>query len=61
MSNDSWLYDSCNDLHWPDAQTVAFFDNADALFTMVITPGFYLHHVEVTDPDTQLVAVKKQT
>jgi len=27
-------------------------DNADALFAMVITLGFYLHHLEVTDQDT---------
>jgi len=25
------------------------FDNADRLFAPVITPGFYLHHVEVAD------------
>jgi len=24
-------------------------DNADPLFALVITPGFYLHHVEVAD------------
>jgi len=24
-------------------------DNADTLFALVITPGFYLHHVEVVD------------
>jgi len=27
------------------------FDNADRLFALVITPGFYLHHVEVVDQD----------
>jgi len=27
------------------------FDNADPLFTLVITPGFYQHHVEVVDQD----------
>jgi len=27
------------------------FDNADPLFALVITPGFYLHHVEVADQD----------
>jgi len=26
-------------------------DNADPLFALVITPGFYLHHVEVADQD----------
>jgi len=26
--------------------------NADPLFAMVITPGFYLHHVGVADQDT---------
>jgi len=26
-------------------------DNADPLFALVITPGFYLHHVEVADKD----------
>jgi len=26
-------------------------DNADPLFTMVITPGFYLHHKKVVDQD----------
>jgi len=25
------------------------FDNADPLFALVITPGLYLHHVEVAD------------
>jgi len=24
-------------------------DNADPLFALLITPGFYLHHVEVAD------------
>jgi len=24
-------------------------DNADPLFALVITPGFYMHHVEVVD------------
>jgi len=26
-------------------------DNANPLFALVITPGFYLHHVEVADRD----------
>jgi len=26
-------------------------DNADPLFALVITAGFYLHHVEVADQD----------
>jgi len=26
-------------------------DNDDPLFALVITPGFYLHHVEVADQD----------
>jgi len=26
-------------------------DNADPLFALVITRGFYLHHVEVADQD----------
>jgi len=26
-------------------------DNADPLFALVITPGFYIHHVEVADQD----------
>jgi len=26
-------------------------DNADPLFALVITPGFYPHHVEVADQD----------
>jgi len=26
-------------------------DNADPLFALVITPGFYRHHVEVADKD----------
>jgi len=26
-------------------------DNADILFTLVLTKGFYLHHVEVADQD----------
>jgi len=26
-------------------------DNADSHFALVITPGFYLHHVEVADQD----------
>jgi len=26
-------------------------DNADPLFGLVITPDFYLHHVEVVDQD----------
>jgi len=30
------------------AQTL---DNADPLFAQMITPGFYLHHVEVVDQD----------
>jgi len=27
------------------------FDSAEPLIALVITPGFYLHHVEVTDED----------
>jgi len=27
-------------------------DNANPLFALVITPGFYLHHVEVADQDS---------
>jgi len=27
------------------------FDNADQLFALVITPSFYLHHIEVVDQD----------
>jgi len=27
------------------------FDNADPLFTLVITSGFYLHHVEAANQD----------
>jgi len=30
---------------------VSTHDNADPLFTLVITPGFYLHHVEIVDQD----------
>jgi len=26
-------------------------DNADPLFALVVTPGFYQHHVEVADQD----------
>jgi len=26
-------------------------DNFDRLFALMITPGFYLHHVEVVDQD----------
>jgi len=26
-------------------------DNADPLFALVTTPGYYLHHVEVADQD----------
>jgi len=26
-------------------------DNANALFALVIAPGFYLHHVEVANKD----------
>jgi len=26
-------------------------DNTDPLFALAITPGFYLHHVEVADQD----------
>jgi len=35
-------------------------DNADRLSTLVITPGFYLHYVDVADHD-QLAAVYEQT
>jgi len=31
---------------------VSFLDNADPLFALVITPGFYLHHLEVADQDS---------
>jgi len=26
-------------------------DNTDPLFALVITPGFYLHYIEMTDQD----------
>jgi len=26
-------------------------DNADPLFALVITPGFYLHHIKMADQD----------
>jgi len=41
--NDVWLYDSF----------VYFYrlDNADPLFALAIKPGFYLHHIQVTDHD----------
>jgi len=33
-------------------------DNADPLFALVITPGFYLHHIKVTDQDpASIIAV----
>jgi len=32
-------------------------DNADPLFAQVTTPSFYVHHVEVADQYTQLVAI----
>jgi len=35
-------------------------DNADPLFVLEITPGFYLHHVEKEDQDPQLEAVYMQ-
>jgi len=35
-------------------------DNADPLFALVITPGFYLHHVEVADQDPARVAIGNQ-
>jgi len=35
-------------------------DNSYPLFALVATPGFYLHHVEVTDQDPAIVAVYKQ-
>jgi len=30
---------------------VSTLDNADPLFTLVITPGFYLHHAEAGNQD----------
>jgi len=40
------------------AQTL---DDPDQLFTLMITPGFYQHHVEVVDlASALLVAVYKQ-
>jgi len=27
-------------------------DNVDPLFALVITPGFYMHHIKVTDQDS---------
>jgi len=37
--------------HLRDALPGTNLDNADALFALVITPGFYLHHIEVADED----------
>jgi len=50
MFNDNWLYCNFVYFHWldPDANTL---DNAHLLFAQLITPIFYLHHVEVTDKD----------
>jgi len=36
------------------------FDNADPLFALVATPGFYLHHIKMADK-TQLLAVYAHT
>jgi len=33
-------------------------DNADPLFALMITSGFYLHHVEVADQDSASSSLK---
>jgi len=38
--------------HWPDAIPDAnSLDNTDLFFALVMTPGFYLRHIEVADQD----------
>jgi len=47
----------------PMAILVPKYDITDPLFTLVISPGFYLHHIEVADKDLDyklLVAVYLQ-
>jgi len=48
-SNDIWLYGSLLiSLGWMPF-LAPILDNADPLFAQVMTPGFYLHHIEVGD------------
>jgi len=57
--NDTWLYAvlfiSIDRMPFL-AQTL---DDADRLFALVITLGFYLHHIEVADQDPARRAVVK--
>jgi len=43
------VYGSFVYVHWTDALLGKILVNADPLFALVITPGVYLHHVEVVD------------
>jgi len=42
MTSGSFVY-----FHWPDALPAPTLANADSLFALMITPGFYLHHIEM--------------
>jgi len=51
MQNDIWLCDSFVIFIGRMPFMAPTLDNADPLFALVITTGFYLHNVEVVDQD----------
>jgi len=59
MSNDIWfmavLFISIGQMHF----LAPNLDNADLLFASVITPGFYLHPVQVADQDPASGSLKE--